>query len=417
MTGTLIVALVAVAVGVLVATRSSGEDRVASLEQQLRCPVCKSVSIAESPSATAASMRRIVQSQVAQGRTDAEVIGYFTARYGQWVVLSASPKGATLPLWLFVGASAAVGAVVLLNGRRRGRRSAAKLTAADRGAVQAALTNYPSEVAEPAEPGHAHLAEIRDLALRDLVDLDRQVTAQEVSAEDAAELRQRYEREALAALDGLKSLPVLPARDSDGPRLAAPRLVTSRRVLYAAGLALSVLAAFLVQQNLLDRPSGGFVTGNEMLQPASAPRDLSKVTDAELEAVVAANPDIVGMRLALARRYLDEGRYDLAVVHYKKVLDKEPNNPEALAYLGWVMLRLGRPEQAAKLVDTAVAVDPRLADAWWVQANVRLYGLKDPKAAIDSLDRLRGLPDLGSVVQRQVVQLRAKAVRLLQRRR
>lgn len=269
-------------------------------------------------------------------------------------------------------------------------------------------------------PDRDRLEELRDLALRDLVDVDRQVAAGELSSEDADELRRRYEHQALTALNGLRTLSntAAPASAADGggarPRKPRAAVVTSRRALYAAGIAVAVAAAFLVQRNMLDRPAGGLVTGNEVLQPAPGPRDLSKVTNEELEAVVAANPDVLGMRLALARRYLNEGRYDLAVVHYTTVLEKEPRNPEALTHLGWVMLQVDRPEQAAELVDQAVEADPELVDAWWVQANIRLYGLKDPGAAITSLDQLRGRTDLGPVVRRQVDQLRAKALRMLE---
>lgn len=137
-------ALIAVAVAMLASGRPPGEDRAAQLEQQLRCPVCKSVSIAESPSTTAATMRRIVESQVAQGRTNEQIIDYFTARYGRWVVIDAPPAGETLPLWLVVGAGAALGAGALLAGTVRRRSSAPELTAADHAEVHVALTDYVS---------------------------------------------------------------------------------------------------------------------------------------------------------------------------------------------------------------------------------------------------------------------------------
>lgn len=264
-------------------------------------------------------------------------------------------------------------------------------------------------------PDRERLEELRDLALRDLIDVDRQVTRGELSAEDADGLRRQYKREALAALDGMQTVAAGPEQIL--PAIQKPRaaLLTGRRVLYAAGIVIAVLAAFLVQGDLLDRPPGGFVSGNEVSQSPPTTADLTKVTDAELEAVVNANPEVLGMRLALARRYVAKGRYDLAAVHYKKVLQKEPKNPEALTNLGLVMLKVGLPEQAEELVDIALEVDPELAAAWWVQANIRLYGLGDPGGAINSLDQLRGRTDLGRGVQRQVAQLRVKAQRMLKK--
>lgn len=140
--GGLVVALLALTVILLVTGRSAGEDRAQRLDERLRCPVCKSVSIAESPSSTAASMRRIVAEQVAQGRSDEEILDYFTARYGEWVVLDAPPRGTTLPLWLLVMAGAGVGVAVLLNRTARSRRSTPELAPGERTEVEAALADY-----------------------------------------------------------------------------------------------------------------------------------------------------------------------------------------------------------------------------------------------------------------------------------
>lgn len=96
------------AVAPLLGDRPAG-DRSYALEQRLRCPVCQSVSIAESPSQTAAAMRQAVRQQVAAGRSDRQIIAYFRARYGDWVVLSPPARGSTLALWLLPVAGAAAG--------------------------------------------------------------------------------------------------------------------------------------------------------------------------------------------------------------------------------------------------------------------------------------------------------------------
>ncbi|MGH7744843.1 MAG: cytochrome c-type biogenesis protein, partial [Candidatus Dormibacteria bacterium] len=62
-----IVLLALTAVGLLLG-RSGERDRASELQQRLRCPVCKSVSIDESQSQTAVAMRRAVAEQVAAGR-------------------------------------------------------------------------------------------------------------------------------------------------------------------------------------------------------------------------------------------------------------------------------------------------------------------------------------------------------------
>lgn len=119
----LIVALIAAAAVIVLASVDEPRDRAYALEQRLRCPTCKTVSIAESPSQTAAGMRRIIAQQVAAGRSDAEIIGYFQDRYGEWVLLDPPTRGRSLLLWV-APPFAAIGALVLVA--RRVRASPAK---------------------------------------------------------------------------------------------------------------------------------------------------------------------------------------------------------------------------------------------------------------------------------------------------
>lgn len=269
----------------------------------------------------------------------------------------------------------------------------------------------------------ADLEERKRQALRDLVDVEQQQETGELTPEVAADLRRRYEAEAAEALSAIaaRSKVVDAAQDTVGasPIAARPRTPSGRQVTYAVGIATSVAAAVMVPKYVVDRPPGGFVTGNEVTQQTqelpsgspSAPRNLASVTDAEMERVVEANPDVIGMRLALAGRYADKGRNDLAAVHYTKVLDRDPGNAEAQAHLGWMMLQLDRPQEGARLVDRALRTDPSLLDALWFQANIRLYGLNDAAGAVTTLNRMRARRDLTPSVGKQVEQLRAIAVR------
>lgn len=268
----------------------------------------------------------------------------------------------------------------------------------------------------------------RDEALRDLIDLERQVAEGEITPDDAATLRLQYESEAVSALRALEHGAPRSgfSTDQEPPAGAtaeqSARGVLSRRVLYAVGLATAVLAGVLVPQFIVDRPPGGYVTGNEVLQqtgegaspgadsPATDSRDLSKVTNQQLEAVVNANPEVTGMRLALARRYTAASQFDLAVVHYTKVLEQEPKSAQAQAGLSWILLQLEQVEEATELAEQALANDPQLLEAMWVQANILLYGLGDPGAAIETLDQILARQDLQPQVRSQARQLRADAL-------
>jgi thioredoxin-like negative regulator of GroEL len=110
-------------------------------------------------------------------------------------------------------------------------------------------------------------------------------------------------------------------------------------------------------------------------------RDLSTVTNEELEAVVAQNPDVVPMRLALARRYFEAGEFDKALDHYFKVLDRE-QHPEALANIGWMTYLSGLDDVAATYLEAAVERDPTYLTARWFLGNVYASLGRDDEAVV-----------------------------------
>lgn len=252
------------------------------------------------------------------------------------------------------------------------------------------------------------LQELADQALRDIVELDRQVAHGEIPAATGAQLRDRYEATAARALAALE--PAEEPVPSATPR--RPRRSRARVAAYVlTALAAMVAAAVLLPQSVGERPEGGFVTGNEIGQPAagSLTRDPATVSDAEWEAVVAANPGVVGMRLALAERYVTRGDYDRAGQHYSEALRREPGNPEAQAHFGWLLLQLGQPVEALEWVDRALATPQPPLDALWFRANIALHGLDDPAAALATLQRMRQRDDLSPTVAQQVDELAAIA--------
>ncbi|WP_225232410.1 cytochrome c-type biogenesis protein [Klenkia terrae] len=142
-----IVALLGVVVAGLVFGSGQPPDRAYELEQRLRCPVCKSVSIAESMSDTAVAMRATVSEQVDAGRSDQEIVAYFTARYGDWILLDPPAGGDTLLLWLIPLGVAAVAGVVVLT-RRRPADEQGQLDDADRQRVTEAVAGMRATAEE-----------------------------------------------------------------------------------------------------------------------------------------------------------------------------------------------------------------------------------------------------------------------------
>lgn len=143
------VALLAVAAVGLLTGRSGGIDRGYELQQRLRCPVCTSVSIAESQSDTAVAMRRAVDEQIAAGRSDKEIVDYFRARYGDWVLIDPPAQGRTLLVWLLPAAAALAGLATVLARARRTPPAADDLSPTDRARVDAALARHPPAEEQP----------------------------------------------------------------------------------------------------------------------------------------------------------------------------------------------------------------------------------------------------------------------------
>jgi Flp pilus assembly protein TadD len=71
----------------------------------------------------------------------------------------------------------------------------------------------------------------------------------------------------------------------------------------------------------------------------------------------------VAAELASAFQHHQAGRFARAAARYRKILDKSPDNPDALHLLGLLALREGRGERAVQLIGKAVTVLPGFAEA------------------------------------------------------
>ena len=243
------------------------------------------------------------------------------------------------------------------------------------------------------------LEQRRDQALRDIVDLERQVADREIPDVVAEELRRRYEATAAGAIDALDA--------AAEPDPVPGRSSRSRRVVYLVAAVAAVAAAVLLPGYVSTRPPGGAVSGNEVLAPDTAVTtpttpDLSGMSDADLEAAVAGNPTAIATRLALAERYVAAGEYDRATDHYAVALQQDPGNPEVLGGAGWLLFKLGKVADAVRFVDQALAVSPDEPDILWYKANVLLDGVGDTAGGRDLLRRLAERDDLPADLQARV---------------
>jgi cytochrome c-type biogenesis protein CcmH len=89
------------------------EARARALSAELRCMVCQNQSIDDSDAPLAHDLRVLLRERIAAGDSDAAVIDFLVARYGEFILLRPRVNGHTWLLWatppavLLIGAAAA----------------------------------------------------------------------------------------------------------------------------------------------------------------------------------------------------------------------------------------------------------------------------------------------------------------------
>ena len=81
-------------------TDPAKEARARNLSRELRCMVCQNQSIDDSEAPLARDLRLLVRERIAAGDSDAQVLDFLVARYGEFVLLKPRFEPSTLPLWL-----------------------------------------------------------------------------------------------------------------------------------------------------------------------------------------------------------------------------------------------------------------------------------------------------------------------------
>jgi len=76
------------------------ENRIKSINQNIRCLVCESQTIDESNSPLAKDLRSIVRQKVLNNETDENIYNYFRERYGDYIIMKPPFKFNTFLLWI-----------------------------------------------------------------------------------------------------------------------------------------------------------------------------------------------------------------------------------------------------------------------------------------------------------------------------
>lgn len=119
------------------------EARYQQLSEELRCPKCQNQNIADSNAPIAQDLRKLLHQQLEQGASDAEILDYMVARYGEFVRYRPRFGGANLFLWLAPVLLFCAAMVVLIITLRSRSKSAvigtASLTAEEQARLQSLL--------------------------------------------------------------------------------------------------------------------------------------------------------------------------------------------------------------------------------------------------------------------------------------
>ena len=232
----------------------------------------------------------------------------------------------------------------------------------------------------------AALEEQHHFLVRSLVDLDREFEAGDLDADDYESLRADY----LLRADAVSS-----AIEAGRARFAAAR---RPRSLARVGLIVGGVAVVAVAAGVLMAQAAGRRDPGESVSGA----------------------DVGGTRQQLIECFELGARGDLleATQCYGAVLESDPENPEALAYLGWFLYRGGVQAaddrlrtDGARFVDRSIAADPEYPDPRAFKAVI-LRDSGDVEGALAELEVLEGLnpsPLIASLVEPLKAELEASS--------
>ena len=177
----------------------------------------------------------------------------------------------------------------------------------------------------------AELEEERRFLLRSITDLDREHLYGDVDDNDYRTLRDGYTARAASVLRAIEDGHV----EVSQPRPRRPRVF----IAWIVGtLLVACVAGWLVARTSGQRLPGQVITGG---LPG----------------------DEVAQKLAEARQLLGVNPQQ-AIIRYQQVRELDPNNAEALTYMGWLIAQSGTSTAAAgaEFLRGAIKIDPTYAD-------------------------------------------------------
>jgi tetratricopeptide (TPR) repeat protein len=232
----------------------------------------------------------------------------------------------------------------------------------------------------PPDP-RTQLAEEKEGLYRALRELAFEHEAGQLSDDDYATLRDRYETRAALLL---AELDALGPGDADPPpdrrRRPAVGVPWTRRPITAAlgGVALLVFGLVLgfgIARHSTPDPPGAPMSGPPMPESPGAPAPADPRPSAANAPRGPLTPEMLQGMLGAARASLAAGRYAEAITAYQAVLTRDRRNVDALTHLGLIVAIGGHADAALETLDRALAIDPNYPPALLYRGQV-LYEIK-----------------------------------------
>ena len=370
----------------LAATAPDIEDRTREIATELRCVVCQNLSVADSPSEMAQQMRAIVREQVQAGKTPEQIKEFFVSKYGEWVLLKPKTTGFSALLWVLPYAALLLGIVAALWFIRRWSKLKRSKSAQQAAVTTEAENDFLSRTfeqpnLEDSSP-RAQLLRERSRLKDELTELDFDFQSGKLSDADFQTLKREIESKGATVMQQLGALPAEPVRKTPGDKplgasvqRSAPAFAAgSRRWQLLAGgvflLFLGLALGVMLTQSTRPRTSendtmtGDFMTGT---------------TPATGNAQAALNE---------GKQAFSQQDFPKAIDAFKKALAADPNNPEAHAYMGFILVQAGHGDGALMAFDRALAIAPNFPMALWGRGMVLYQDKKDYAGAREIFERL-----------------------------
>ncbi len=105
-------------------------DQVNAVAKKLSCPTCTGINVADCPTETCAQWRSQIGQMLAEGKSEPQILDYFSSRYGDQVLQVPPTRGFFVWVWALPVAAIAIGLALLAFGLRGWARRPAAVPAA-----------------------------------------------------------------------------------------------------------------------------------------------------------------------------------------------------------------------------------------------------------------------------------------------